>query len=191
MTKLILASSSPRRIELFKKVGLDFDVIESNYQEDINLNLNYRDLAKFLAKGKVETVAKKVNKGIIVGADTFVVIDGEILGKPNTDNEAREMLCKISGKKLEVVTGFFVYSSESKESVSEIESTKLKIKNLTSNQIDNYIATGEPIGKAGAFAIQGLGCVLIEDMCGDFYNVMGLPISRLVDILTKFNIKVL
>jgi septum formation protein len=185
---IILASASPRRKELLKKFNLMFTVDRSNYAEDICLGKNPKELAKSLSLGKAVTVASKYSDAIIIAADTFGVLHGKILGKPRTPNEARMMLHAISGKSHLVITGLTVIDSASLKSISRAIETRVYIKNLSPLEINDYVNTGEPLDKAGAYAIQGLGALLVEKIIGDYYNVVGLPLNALAGILREFGI---
>jgi septum formation protein len=187
MLPIILASQSPRRKELLTAMGLSFEVVSSDYEEDMTLPLAPLELAKVLSKGKAEAVADKFPAHLIIAADTFVVLGDEILGKPGTSERATEMLNKISGQTLSVITGVTVLETESGESKSESLESKVHMKRFTSNQIKTYVATGEPLDKAGAFAIQGEGASLIDSIEGDFNNIVGLPTTLLADMLKSLS----
>ena len=179
--KLILASQSPRRAEILTTVGWEFEAIAANIDE---IRLPLEDALTYvtrLAQTKAETVAKQITPGgLVLGADTVVVIDEEILGQPQDDDDARRMLSLLSGKWHQVVTGVALVR---KAAVSQImvdhQTTRVLFAELSRQQIDWYISTGEPQGKAGAYAIQGKGALLIKEIQGDYFNVVGLPI-RLV-----------
>ncbi len=191
MNKIILASSSPRRSEIFAKLRLPFEIVASNYKEDMTLKMSPKDLAKFLSREKAQEVAKRFKAHLIIGVDTFVVLDKEILGKPHTKKVAKEMLEKINGKKLKIITGFAVINSATNRTLSKTKTTNVFIKKLSSEEIKSYIATKEPLDKAGAFAIQGIGAVLIKKIDGDYFNAVGLSLFEIAKALKKFEIKVL
>lgn len=191
MIKIILASTSPRRKEIFAKTGLKFSVVPSHYKEDMNSKRKPGELAKFLSRGKAENVAKKFKNGIVIGADTFVALKNELLGKPKNRAEAVRMLKKVSGKPVSIITGYTIIDTASGKRESRAVETKLYIKKLSSQEIRNYIKTKEPLDKAGAFAIQGIGAVLIERIEGDFLGAMGLPLYDLSKSLIKFGIHIL
>lgn len=191
MQKIILASTSPRRKELFSKLNIPFDVIASNYTENMTLEMSPHELAKFLSKQKAQEIAERYPDHIILGADTFVVLDSKLLGKPHTPKIAKEMLKRISGQKLEIITGTTITHSAVLKSVSWAKSTHVYIKKLSALEIENYVATGEPLDKAGAFAIQELGGVLIEKIEGDYPNAVGLSLFETTRALKKFGIKIL
>ena len=157
MKTIILASASPRRKELLEQIGLKFEVEPSNYNEDLNSGLDPHELAKSLSLKKAEQVAKNHTSALVIAADTFVVLEGKILGKPKTETNARKMLAALSGKQHSVITGFTIIDTGSHKALSRSVATKVYITKLTSNEIDAYIKSKEPLDKAGAYAIQGLG----------------------------------
>jgi septum formation protein len=136
-------------------------------------------------------VAGRHGDSVIIGADTFVVLGEKLLGKPGSADKAREMLEEISGKTLSVITGFTIIDTADDKMVSEAVETMVFIKELSDQEIENYVATGEPIDKAGAFAIQGLGSVIVSRIEGDYFNVMGLPLFVVSENLKKFGINIL
>lgn len=191
MKLIILASTSPRRKEILSKSGLRFKTVASDYEEDMNAKLPPLELAKFLSKGKAQAVAKRYRNHIIIGADTFITLGKNLLGKPNTAARAKRMLKQISGKSLSVITGFTIIDTGLGKSMSRAVETKVYIKKLTDKEINNYVKTNEPIGKAGAFAIQELGTVIVRKIEGDYFNVMGLPLFDLTQALKKFGVHIL
>lgn len=190
MRKIILASASPRRKEILRKTGLNFSICTSDYKEDINLSLKPRALAKFLSRKKAETVAHKYKNAIIIAADTFIVFKNRLLGKPHTDKEAEKMLNMLNGKAHSVITGFTIMDTASKKILSRSVETKVYFKKLGRKEINAYVRSKEPLDKAGAYAIQGLGSVFIERIDGDFLNVVGLPLLALTESLKKFGITI-
>ncbi len=191
MKILILASASPRRKELLEQIGLKFDVEPSNYAEDIDPALAPHEIAQKISLAKAEVVARHHQNAIVIAADTFVVCGGKILGKPHTENEAREMLETISGKSHSVITGFSIIDTGNNKKLSQSVETKVYIRKLTLAEIDAYVRSKEPLDKAGAYAIQGLGAVIVEKIEGDYFNVVGLPLSALAEALKEFGIKIL
>ena len=190
MAKLVLASASPRRRELLRQIGVSFEIFPSEVDENISIN-DPMEYVEDLSYKKALWVAERVSKGVILAADTIVVHKGEILGKPTGWKDARAMLEKLSGDTHDVITGIVLLDMEgTKKQVLDHCITKVQFKELTKETIDNYVATGEPMDKAGSYAIQGYGAVLVEEIQGDYFNVVGLPISKLVDYLPGFNIKV-
>ena len=190
MKKIILASASPRRKELLEKIGLKFDVEPSDDEEDITSEIEPQKLVQQIAIKKAESVAVRYKDAIIIAADTIGVIGNKVIGKPHTANEARKMLKEISGKSHSVITGFTVLDTATNKILSRTVNTEVYIKKLTKQEIDAYVKTGEPLDKAGAYAIQGLGAVIVEKIEGDYYNVMGLPLNALTEALNEFGISV-
>lgn len=174
--RLILASASPRRKELLTLAGFEFDVITSAVDEVIDPCLKPQELVVSLAKQKASAVAATNPGRTVVGADTVVVLGGKILGKPKDEADAVAMLHALSGKTHEVYTG--VYLVNGSKSKGFYECTKVRFCTLTDEQIKAYVATGEPMDKAGSYGIQGKGCVLVEGIEGDYFNVVGFPVSR-------------
>lgn len=191
MKKIILASASPRRKEILGITGLKFDVCTSDYEEDLSLKLNPRELARFLSRKKAGAVAHRHKNAIIIAADTFIVFKNRLLGKPHTDKEAEKMLRMLNGKAHSVITGFTVLDTGSGKKLSRSVETKVYFKSLSSEKINAYVRSKEPLDKAGAYAIQGLGAVFIEKIEGDFFNVVGLPLCALVESLKRFGVNVL
>ena len=190
MANLILASSSPRRRELLKQIGVKFEVFPSEVDENISIK-DPIEYVRELSYMKALWVAERVPKGIILAADTIVFHKGKILGKPLGEEDARSMLETLSGDIHEVITGIALLNKdETKKIILDHCTTKVHFKELTKEMLDNYIATGESMDKAGSYAIQGYGAVLVEEIQGDYSNVVGLPISKLLDHLLAFNIKI-
>lgn len=188
MKKIILASQSPRRKALLKQVGLNFEVIVSNFEEKIEYSLKPEELAEKFSLQKAKDVARKQKNAIIIAADTLVVFNNEILGKPKTPEKARQMLKKLSGRSHLVITGFTIIDTKSGKTVTKSVKSKVYFKKLTNQEISSYVATGEPLDKAGAYAVQEKGGLFVEKIEGDFLNIVGLPISNLVKELKKFGV---
>lgn len=191
MKEIILASTSPRRKELMEITGLPFVVVASPYEEDMTLKMKPKELVKHLAKGKAQAVADNYQNEIIVGADTIVVLGKQIMGKPGTEAKARTMLKQLSGKPHKVITGYCIIDSATGKTLTKAVETKVYLKKLSDSEITNYIKSGEPLDKAGAYAIQGLGALFIKKIEGDFLNAVGLPIQDLAQDLKKFGIVIL
>ncbi|OQA50146.1 MAG: Septum formation protein Maf [Firmicutes bacterium ADurb.Bin300] len=182
---LVLASASPRRREIMRLAGYSFSVINPNADESVPENLNAKQVAQQLSLTKAQTAIQLVNDDdVVVCADTIVEIDGQILGKPRSRDEAFDMLKTLSGKTHIVYTGVTVAKSKNFETFSE--KTLVTFYELSNSEINNYIDTKEPFDKAGAYGIQGIGCVLVKKIRGDYFNVMGLPIARLSRVLSKY-----
>lgn len=189
--RFILASASPRRRQILNQIGLRFEVCPSNVREE-SLNLSHLPpdaLVQTLALAKAQDVARlRAEAGVIViGADTVVAVDGAVLGKPKDAAEARHMLELLSGKKHEVYTGVALVQHNGRQ-LSAAARTEVWMRPLTSTWITTYIETGEPLDKAGAYAVQGLGSVMIEKIHGCYFNVVGLPVSTLVTMLQEWGI---
>ena len=188
MPNIILASQSPRRRELLARMGIPhFDVIPAREEEQTDPTLPAGRLVKALAQQKAREVAARVPPdAIVIAADTVVAIDGEILGKPHSPAEAAEMLQKLSGRQHTVCTGVAVRQIDVE--LVEGESAQVRFRPLSPQEIATYIATGEPMDKAGAYGVQGKGALLVERLDGDFFNVMGLPVLRLSRMLQRFGV---
>ena len=188
--RIILASNSPRRQELMSQIGIKFEVIPSNFKED-EVALPAAKMAEYFAYMKAKDVAESAKEAaLVIGSDTIVYCD-EIMGKPKNRKEAFCMLTKLSGKHHLVISGISIINTATGESLTEHESTKVKMKELSSEEIIAYINTGEPEDKAGAYAIQGLGSLFVEEIRGDYFNVVGLPIFRLRNMLEHFGVKLI
>ena len=191
MKIIILASASPRRKELLEKIGLKFEVDASGCDEEINAGLDPQEIVRQLSIKKAKSVAARHKNAIVIAADTIGVMGDKILGKPHTENEACKMLQVISGKSHLVITGFSILDTATNKIVTGIANTRVYIKKLTGQEIDAYVKTGEPLDKAGAYAIQGMGAVIVEKIEGDYYNVMGLPLHALTEALKEFGINII
>jgi septum formation protein len=189
--KIILASGSPRRRELLQNLGLDFSVENSGFQEEPVERLNLEQQAEQLAAGKAKAAAANHPDAVIIAADTFGVIDGRVIGKPENAAQAREMLKMLSGKSHRVISGIAVIDTASQFVDTQAVATTVYFKELNNAEIDRYVATGEPLDKAGAYAVQGLGALLVERIEGDYYNVVGLPLFALAGMLKKIGISLL
>ena len=176
MTDIILASASPRRSELMTLAGFRFDVICADIDEIVPEKALPQEVVMSLALQKAQAVAKDHRKSAVVGSDTVVALDGKILGKPRSEKEAAEMLRSLSGRIHKVFTGVAIICGE--KVTSFFEETEVEFYTLTDQEILDYVATGEPMDKAGAYGIQGRGAVLVKRINGDYFNVMGLPISK-------------
>lgn len=177
MKKIILASGSPRRKELIKLLGYPFEICVRGVEEKLDRQLSPEDNVKCLARLKAEVVAKDYPFDWVIGADTMVCLEEHILGKPQNEVEAAKMLQLLSGKKHRVITGVALIRKE--EVISFCETTYVQMKTLSAQEIEDYIATREPMDKAGAYGIQGKGAIFIEGIEGDYYNVVGLPIHQI------------
>ena len=181
---LILASASPRRKRLLMQMGLPFRVAPSDLDEK-EMGGEPLRISRVLAEKKAVRVYSLAGSSWILGADTIVVIKNRILGKPQDDAEAREMLRLLSGVEHSVVTGFCILNPLGEITHSEAVSTAVRFKRLEKEEIEDYISTGEPFGKAGAYAIQGVGSFMVESISGSYTNVVGLPICAVIKALIR------
>ena len=191
MKKIILASASPRRKELLEKIGLMFEVEPSNFEEEMHPGLAPHELAQNISLQKAKAVARKHKNSVVIAADTFIVFGDQIMGKPHTINEARKMLETINGKSHRVITGFSIVDTGENKTLSRSVETIIHLRKLTLAEIDAYVKSREPLDKAGGYAIQGLGAVIVKKIEGDYFNAMGLPLSALTEALKEFGIYVL
>lgn len=180
---LILASGSPRRKEILENAGYKFEIITADADETLPEKISPEEAVKFLAELKGDAV-KKDNGGVVISADTVVAFGEKILGKPKSEEDAKRMLKMLSGNIHSVYTGVCVQDEEKK--ITFAEKTDVKFYELSEKEIDDYVLTGEPMDKAGAYGIQGKGAVLVEKIDGDYLNVVGLPLARLSRILKQF-----
>ncbi len=187
--RIVLASSSPRRRELLATLGLGFDVIHPSSDETVLKNETPEDFALRVSAEKASSVSTTLGDGVVViGADTIVVVDGEILGKPGDGGEACSMLRKLSGKEHHVYTAFSIVRPKNEILHSEIVDTRVRVKTLAASEIEGYIKTGEPMDKAGAYGIQGIGSFMVGGFEGSYSNVVGLPVEELLAALKKLGI---
>ena len=189
--KLILASGSPRRNELLRMLGCKFQIVPSKVEEKINPRLSPIENVKRLSRQKALDVASKISDGIIVAADTDVVLNGKILGKPKNKKEAKRILKDLSGKEHRVITGLAVIDAKTKKILQDTVVTKVKFRKLNNELIEKYIASGGPLDKAGAYGIQGRAALLVESIKGDYFNVVGLPLNALNQLLEKFGVSLI
>lgn len=185
--KIILASSSPRRYNLLNQVGIDFEVIPSSIEEIIDPQKTPEENVAYLSELKALDVSKNVDNAFIVGADTIVVLNGKILGKPKDEKNAFDMLKLLSNKEHKVYTGFTILDKPTNKKVSDYELTVVKFRELEDEEIWTYISTKSPIDKAGAYGIQDdFGALFVERINGCFYNVVGFPLTKFYLTLKKF-----
>ncbi len=195
--KIILASTSPRRKDLLSSIGLTFEVVPSNYEEDMTLPLLPEELTIHLSKEKALAIADRYPDAVIIGADTIIAFDEKVLGKAHTKEEVQRMLALLSGKKHSVVTGLTVIIpasiAQTQERIIETYASKNRVhfKTITQDEINWYIATGEPFGKAGGYAIQGFGAVFVNGIEGNYSGIVGLPVEAVYSILRSYDVFVL
>ena len=186
MRRFVLASASPRRKEILENAGFTFEIIVSDADENITDSLTPSETVEELAKRKALAVWDKNKDAVVFGCDTVVAIDGKILGKPKDDDEAFSMIKMLSGRAHTVSTGVCI-CAENKISVFS-NTTEVEFYELSDETIRSYIATGEGRDKAGSYGIQGYGCVLIKEIKGDYFSVMGLPVSQSARVLADFGV---
>ena len=184
--KLVLASGSPRRYELLKTLGLEFDVVVSHADETCDPLLSPEQQVIEAASRKGKAVSEKHPDCLVISADTIVVSGNKVLGKPENETDAFNMLSMLSGRKHKVYTGFGLSYLHYDAAEYETESTDVTFRRLTDEEIWAYINTGEPFDKAGSYAVQGQGALLIEKIDGCFFNVVGFPLARFYKLLDKF-----
>ncbi len=186
--QLILASQSPRRRYLLEQAGLTFSVIPSHFDEDSVRIADPACYVKTLAEAKADEISRRYPDSWVIGADTIVTIDDAILGKPADPREARQMLERLSGQSHFVYTGYAIICKNKTACICDAIKTDVQFKELTTDEIDWYIRTGEPFDKAGAYAIQGMGTFLVRRINGSYTNVVGLPVCEVIETLLKMGI---
>lgn len=193
--KLILASASPRRAEILRNAGFDFEILPTEVDESVRRRESAAEYVRRLAEEKARAAAQKLvakfkqDSAMVIAADTSVVLGGKILGKPTSLEEARAMLRRLSGKTHDVLTGLAVLPLRNADIQLAVESTRVTFARMTAHEIEDYVASGEPFDKAGAYAIQGRCGRFITRIEGCYFNVMGLPLARLYSILREIEIK--
>lgn len=171
-------------------VGNNFIIKQSSYEEDNKLSMPPVDLVIHHSQKKGQSVAQFFENGVVISSDTLVVFENEVLGKPETEENAETMLKKINGQWIDVISGIYVIDIENKKEFKDYEITRVKIKTMEEEEILDYVKTGEPLDRAGAFAIQGKGAVLVEKIDGCYFNVVGLSLFKLNKILKIIGINV-
>jgi len=183
--KITLASRSPRRADILRSVGWPFEVIVADIDETRYDGEAPTDYVRRLSLAKATVVASKIEEGLVLGADTTVAIDNHILEKPIDDEDARRMLRLLSGRWHEVLTAVaLVRHGHERDPVVAVETTKVRFAELSDDEIDWYVSTGEPLDKAGAYGIQEKAALFIEEIQGDYFNVMGLPVRLVYKLIT-------
>ncbi|KJS29065.1 MAG: septum formation inhibitor Maf [Desulfatitalea sp. BRH_c12] len=185
---LILASKSPRRRYLLSQAGLRFEVVPSGFDERSVAFTGPDDFVRNLSRFKAEDIAAKMPSSWVIGADTIVFIDGEVLGKPRGRDAARAMLARLSGQTHQVYTGYTICCQSKAQSYTGVVCTDVTFKTLSHDEIEWYVHTDEPFDKAGAYAIQGLGTFLVRRINGSYTNVVGLPVCEVIEHLIKQNV---
>ncbi|MCI9643789.1 MAG: septum formation protein Maf [Oscillibacter sp.] len=191
MAQIVLASGSPRRRELLERIGLtDFVVRVPEVEESFPGGLPPQEVVSYISREKAEAAAKLCGPGdIVITADTMVFLDDQRLGKPRDEAHALEMLTALQGRRHTVCTGVTLLQGAKR--LTQSESTDVFFRSATEEELRRYIATGEPMDKAGAYGVQGRGALLVERLEGDFFNVMGLPVLRLARMLESFGVSLL
>lgn len=187
--EIILASASPRRQELLRQVGVSFRVVPSGIDETVTTPMTPAHLVEHLALSKARDVASRHPQALVVGADTIVVVDQLVLGKPKSREDAIAMIERLSGRDHVVMTGIALIQGDREEFAHE--QTTVTFRALTRGEVERYVDSGEPMDKAGAYAIQGLGSTIVTGIHGDYFNVVGLPLCRTVQMLAHFGVEVL
>lgn len=182
---IVLASASPRRAELLASAGLSFVVVPSRVAEEQLPGEAPEEFVRRLARAKARDVAGIRRDDVVLGADTEVVLDGEVLGKPRDDEDARAMLARLSGRTHDVVTGYELYDVAAARAEGGVVRTRVEFARLSPGEIDAYVVTGEPRGKAGGYAIQGRGAGMIRRIEGSYTNVVGLPLREVLEALER------
>jgi septum formation protein len=189
-TKVVLASGSPRRKQLLSTLGLPFEVVTSGVPEDVDPSLGPTEMVKMLAIAKADAVTSEVQEGVVIGSDTTISFEGVILGKPKDQEDAFKMLQMLRGKWHQVISGVAVIQMPNHHIEVSSVVTNIKMRNYSDEEISKYIETGEPMDKAGSYAIQGIGGALVENIDGCYNNVVGFPLCELVELLGKNEISV-
>lgn len=182
---IILASASPRRKEILENINVKFDIVKSDIDEVILEDELPPQVVMRLAFEKSMDIAKSNQESLVIGADTIVVFNNTILGKPKDKEDARNTIKLLSGNTHEVITGISLINLSENKKIIDYVVSKVKFKDLSEDDINDYINTGESLDKAGAYGIQGYGSLLIEEIQGDYFNIVGLPISKLRDLVKK------
>jgi len=187
-TRIILASNSPRRKELLTQIGLSFTVAPADVDESVLPGESPESYAARVALDKARIASERAGEGIVIAADTIVAINDSILGKPRDGRDAEAMLALLSGKEHRVITAIAVMDTSTARNMTRTSVTKVWFRDLTEREIAAYVATGEPMDKAGAYGIQERGALLVERIEGCYSNVVGLPLSLLGEMLREFGV---
>ena len=184
--KIVLASGSPRRKELLEELGINFEIFHADVDESLLPNEAPEGHALRLAHKKTQKAARTLGAGLYIGADTVVALNGAIFGKPRDSSDAEDILSCLSGETHSVITAYSVLGTDTDKEILKAVETRVTIKELTDIEIKDYVATLEPMDKAGAYAIQGKGKFMVEKISGSYSNVVGLPMEELVESLSEF-----
>lgn len=186
MEPLVLASGSPRRSEILRAVGWPFEAVVPDVDETLSADEAAEDYVRRLAREKAGRVASTRLFGLVLGADTVVVVDGSILGKPRDAADAARMLRLLSARAHEVLTGVALVRAETGRTVSGVARTRVRFAELSDEEVERYVETGEPLDKAGAYAVQGRAAPFIESIEGEYWNVVGLPVRLVYELARDF-----
>ncbi|HHD92519.1 MAG TPA: septum formation protein Maf [Candidatus Portnoybacteria bacterium] len=187
--KIVLASQSPRRKQLLEQMGLqDFEIKESCYEENMQAMDDPRELVRFLALGKAKKVAQHYADAIIIGGDTFIVFNGQFIGKPKDKNDAKQILKNFSGKEHLIISGLALIDTRNEQTITDFGQAKIKFRKLSNEEINNYVNLEESLEMAGAYGLMNRAAPLIESINGDFYSVVGLPLNKLYLGLKKMGV---
>jgi len=185
--RVVLASASPRRRQLLELIGIEHDIQPANIDESVRPRETPARYAERLAREKASVVASRDPDRITIAADTTVVVNKKVLGKPENEEDARRMLSMLRGREHTVITAIAV--ARGRKLRSAVEEVRVRFRRLHDDEINAYIATGEPMDKAGAYGIQGYGATIVECIEGDYFSVMGLPLAKLVDLLRDLGVR--
>jgi septum formation protein len=189
LEKLILASGSQRRMEILRAVGWPFEAVAANIDESAQAGEDAVKYVKRLALTKAQTVARKCIEGLVLGADTTVLVDGELLGQSLDDDDARRMLKLLNGRWHEVSTGVALLRADKDAQVlMDHETTRVRFAEMSTEEIDWYVSSGEPRGKAGAYGIQGPAALFVKEIAGDYFNIVGLPVRLVYELATRLTL---
>lgn len=188
--QIILASTSPRRKALMERTGVKFKIINPDYEEDMTLDLPPKKLAAVLSMGKAMSVARHHSNAVIIAADTFIVFGNKVIGKPKNRKDAARILREFSGKKHSILTGLALVWHDKNKKFSAVSETKVTFRKLTDAEIKSYVSMPEPMDKAGAYAIHGLGGMFTAKVEGDYSGAIGLPLSALAKGLKSFGFSI-
>jgi len=177
--KIVLASKSPRRKSLLEQIGLrDFEIRESDYEENMNAKPDSVELAKFLAREKAKEVARHYKDAIIIAGDTFTIFNGEFIGKPKNEKDAKWILKNFSGKEHRVISGLAIIDTKSGRTITDFGEAMVRLRTLSDKEISDYVSLGESLEMAGGYGLMNRAAPLIESIEGDFYSVIGLPLNK-------------
>lgn len=190
MRKIILASTSPRRIQAFELLGLTFEAVASGYEEDMTREVPPKELVAELALGKAQAVAGVYPDALVIGGDTIVVFEKQVMGKPHTPEKAVEMLKTLRGQTHQVMTGLAIIDTATGEVKTDVCVADVTFRNYSDREISNYVATGEPLDRAGAYAIQGYASLFVKEIRGDYQGVLGLSTPALAGMLRECGVEV-